>query len=50
VLFRSWNAIVFLVFTATIMWRITEEEKILRKTGYAAYAGLVKWRLVPVIW
>jgi protein-S-isoprenylcysteine O-methyltransferase Ste14 len=48
--FGIWNAVVFLVFTATIMWRITEEEKILRKTGYAAYAGLVKWRLVPGIW
>jgi protein-S-isoprenylcysteine O-methyltransferase Ste14 len=48
--FGIWNAVVFLVFTATIMWRITEEEKVLRKTGYAAYVGLVKWRLVPGIW
>ena len=48
--FGIWNAVVFLLFTATILWRITEEEKILRKSGYAAYAGLVKWRLVPGIW
>jgi len=41
---------VLLVFTTTILWRITQEEKILRKTGYAAYTSLVKWRVVPGIW
>jgi len=48
--FGIWNLVLFMFFTATIVWRIFEEEKILRKNGYAAYAGLVKWRLIPGLW
>jgi protein-S-isoprenylcysteine O-methyltransferase Ste14 len=48
--FRIWNLIILLVFAGSLIWRITWEEKILNHIGYPAYAGYVRWRLVPGIW
>jgi protein-S-isoprenylcysteine O-methyltransferase Ste14 len=45
-----WNLIILLVFTASILWRISREESILNRNGYAAYASIVRWRLVPRVW
>jgi len=44
------NTLVIVIFTASLLWRIFQEEKILGRNGYRHYANLVKWRLVPGIW
>ena len=43
-----WNWIVLLVFTASIGYRISQEERLLKR--YAVYAHFVKWRLMPGVW
>ena len=48
--FQPWNIVVLLIFTVSLVWRIIWEEKILNRNGYAVYAALVRWRLVPGIW
>jgi protein-S-isoprenylcysteine O-methyltransferase Ste14 len=48
--FRVWNLALLLVFTASLIWRITREEQILGSSGYPAYARHIRWRLVPGIW
>jgi protein-S-isoprenylcysteine O-methyltransferase Ste14 len=48
--FRIWNVVILLVFTASLVWRITWEEDILKRNGYSTYAGYVRWRLVLGIW
>jgi protein-S-isoprenylcysteine O-methyltransferase Ste14 len=48
--FRVWNLVILLVFTASLIWRISQEEQILHLCGYPVYARHIKWRLVPGIW
>ena len=48
--FRLWNLVILLVFSASLIWRISREEQILGSSGYPAYARHVRWRLVPGIW
>ena len=48
--FRLWNVVILLVFTASLVWRIAWEERILNRNGYSAYARHIRWRLVPGIW
>jgi len=44
------NLAILLAFTASILWRIGWEERILKCNGYPGYANIVRWRLVPGIW
>ena len=49
----SWYAaIIFLIYPALIIVRLTGEEKLLVKelSGYAEYREKVKYRLIPFIW
>ena len=48
--FRPWNLVILLVFTASLIWRISREEQILHQCGYPIYARHVRWRIVPGIW
>lgn len=51
--FPGWrNLVVLALFAVAVLWRIFQEEKILRsgQNGYDHYAALVKWRLIPGIW
>jgi len=48
--FQLWNLILLLVFSASLIWRISREEAILGSNVYPAYARHVRWRLVPGIW
>ncbi len=43
-----WNWIVLLVFALSIGYRISKEERLLKR--YAVYAYFVKWRLMPGVW
>ena len=43
-----WNWIVLLVFTVSIGYRISQEERLLKR--YAIYAHFVKWRFMPGVW
>ena len=43
-----WNWIVFLIFALSIGYRISQEERLLKR--YAVYAYFVKWRLMPGVW
>jgi protein-S-isoprenylcysteine O-methyltransferase Ste14 len=42
------NLVVTLAFAVSLLFRIHEEERIV--TGYADYAQIVRWRLVPGVW
>ncbi len=49
----SWWALAFVVLTITgLVWRILDEEKLLRKDlpGYIEYTRKVRYRLVPYLW
>ena len=48
--FRVWNLVILLIFSASLIWRICQEEQILHLCGYPVYARHVRWRLVPGIW
>ena len=48
--FRLWNLVILLIFSASLIWRICQEEQILHLCGYPVYARHVRWRLVPGIW
>jgi protein-S-isoprenylcysteine O-methyltransferase Ste14 len=43
-----WNWVVLLIFTVSIGYRISQEERLLKR--YAVYAHFVKWRLMPGVW
>ncbi len=43
-----WNWSVVLVFAVSIGYRISQEERLLKR--YAVYAHFVKWRLMPGVW
>jgi protein-S-isoprenylcysteine O-methyltransferase Ste14 len=48
---HTWMNLVLLgIFIASIFWRIDQEEAILNRNGYRAYATAVRWRLVPGVW
>ena len=49
----SWRSAALLIpFLPVLLWRLLDEEKILAAdlTGYAAYMGSVKYRLIPYVW
>lgn len=49
----SWWGLAILLLTVPIlMWRILDEEQLLKKelSGYAAYTQQVRYRLVPYLW
>ena len=49
----SWIGLAFLVIVLpTLIWRILDEEKLLKKdlSGYIEYTQKVQYRLVPYIW
>lgn len=46
----SWWGLLFVpLFIAVLVWRLLDEEKVLRNNlpGYADYCGEVRWRLIP---
>jgi protein-S-isoprenylcysteine O-methyltransferase Ste14 len=47
-----WAAVPALAFTAALAARTAMEDRMLRErlAGYAAYAGAVRYRLVPCVW
>lgn len=44
----TWNWIVLIIFALSIGYRISHEEKLLKR--YSIYAHFVKWRLLPGVW
>ena len=44
------NILVLVIFSASLLWRIFQEENLLGRNEYRFYAALVKWRLVPGVW
>jgi protein-S-isoprenylcysteine O-methyltransferase Ste14 len=48
--FTFWNLVLLLVFTASLVWRISWEERILNRNGYSTYARYIRWRLLPRVW
>ena len=44
----AWNCIVLIIFSLSIFYRISQEEKLLKR--YPLYAQFVKWRLMPGVW
>jgi protein-S-isoprenylcysteine O-methyltransferase Ste14 len=47
-----WGLAILLLAVPGLMWRITDEEKLLRQDlhGYNAYAQKVPYRLLPGVW
>ena len=47
-----WALAAFIAMLAVIVWRLTDEERVLSRDlpGYAAYVSTVRYRLVPYIW
>jgi protein-S-isoprenylcysteine O-methyltransferase Ste14 len=47
-----WRTLSNVPMTAAIAWRLTDEERFLvaKLSGYAEYRGMVKYRLVPLVW
>jgi len=47
-----WGLVVFALLIPAMVWRIHDEEKLLKKDlrGYAEYTRKVRYRLVPYIW
>ncbi|CCE02584.1 isoprenylcysteine carboxylmethyltransferase family protein [Bradyrhizobium sp. STM 3809] len=47
-----WGLAMTIVILPILMWRLLHEEAVLaeRLSGYAAYQGSVRWRLVPLVW
>ncbi|CAM2145181.1 Protein-S-isoprenylcysteine O-methyltransferase Ste14 [Pararobbsia alpina] len=48
----SWLGIaVFAVVVPTLIWRLLDEERLLKQTlaGYSAYCEQVRWRLIPYV-
>ncbi|MEW5869134.1 MAG: methyltransferase [Chloroflexota bacterium] len=43
-----WNVLIFAILLITVLARIHWEERTLG--GYSAYAGRVRWRLIPGLW
>lgn len=47
-----WGLLMLVPFTAVIVWRLLDEERVLSQDlpGYAAYVQKVRFRLIPGIW
>jgi protein-S-isoprenylcysteine O-methyltransferase Ste14 len=47
-----WGLVVLAIVVPGLIWRILDEEKLLKKDlpGYAEYLKKVRYRLVPYIW
>ena len=47
-----WSLGIILLSAPALVWRILDEEKLLKRElpGYAAYAQKVRYRLIPYIW
>jgi protein-S-isoprenylcysteine O-methyltransferase Ste14 len=49
----SWHGVLLnLLFTSVLIWRLLDEERILRRdlAGYSAYTEKVHYRLIPGVW
>lgn len=48
----AWGLVILLITTPVLMFRIRDEEKMLRQDllGYSDYAQHVKYRLLPFVW
>ncbi|MCU0486946.1 MAG: hypothetical protein MUC85_12650 [Anaerolineales bacterium] len=44
----TWNVVLMLVLLLSLLLRIRWEERVV--FNYDAYAGRVRWRLIPGIW
>jgi protein-S-isoprenylcysteine O-methyltransferase Ste14 len=47
-----WALLPLLAIVPALVWRLIDEERVLRRDlpGYAAYCERVRWRLVPGVW
>ncbi len=47
-----WGLAVLVLILPVLIWRILDEEKLLKKDlpGYREYAQKVRYRLVPYLW
>lgn len=47
-----WTLLLVIPVLAALIWRLIDEERVLRRDlpGYTAYCARVRWRLVPGIW
>jgi protein-S-isoprenylcysteine O-methyltransferase Ste14 len=47
-----WGLCVLLLMTPTTLWRLFDEENLLKKElpGYREYTQKVRYRLVPYLW
>jgi protein-S-isoprenylcysteine O-methyltransferase Ste14 len=47
-----WSLLPFLLLPPLLVWRVRDEERVLREElpGYGEYCERVRWRLVPGIW
>ena len=47
-----WGLLFLLLFVPALVWRILDEEALLKRdlTGYADYLRTVRYRLVPGVW
>lgn len=47
-----WSLAIFVVATPALVWRIIDEERLLKKDlpGYVEYVQKVRYRLIPYIW
>jgi len=48
----AWGLVVLALIMPILIWRILDEEKVLKKdlSGYAEYMQKVRFRLVPYVW
>lgn len=47
-----WGLIGFAAMVAVIVWRLTDEERVLSRDlpGYDAYLAKARYRLIPFVW
>jgi len=48
----SWSLGLIVLFMPILLWRLLDEERILRKDlqGYTEYTQKVRYRLIPFVW
>jgi protein-S-isoprenylcysteine O-methyltransferase Ste14 len=47
-----WTVVLIVPFIPVLLWRLVDEERILRRdlTGYIEYTQKVRYRLIPHVW
>ncbi len=48
----SWSLLLWILVVPVLVWRLTDEERVLRRDlpGYADYCRRVRYRLIPGVW